>query len=156
MNTILTGSRPGVILSFLFLLPAGIWDWKTRTIPRLLSLAGMLAGAVYAAFCIGMGDRSVQGLVLSLLPGLFLVGVAVLTSGKIGIGDGFAFLTVGLLSGFELSALILAGGLVMAALTGLFLLILHKAGRNTRLPFLPFSLIACGEILYVLFRNGAV
>lgn len=156
MSTILSGNRPGLILSFLFLLPAGILDWKTRAIPRVLSLTGMLAGAVYAAFSVGMGDRSVQGLLLSLLPGAFLISMTVLTGGKIGIGDGFAFLAVGLLSGFELSSLILAGGLLMAALAGLFLIMLHRAGRNTRLPFLPFSLIACGEILYVLCQNGAV
>lgn len=158
MNTMMFWIKAnlGVLLAFLFLLPAGIIDLKTKTVPHALILTGLLGAVVFTAFSLSGGRCTIPEILVSLVPGSLLIVVSFLTHGNVGLGDGLSFLIVGMFSGLEITSLILFGGLVMAAITGAFLMLCRKAGRNTCLPFLPFSLAACGEILYGLFQSNVL
>ena len=72
-----------------------------------------------------------------LLPGIFLLITAFVTR-KAGYCDGIVMLFLGILSDAGEGLLILGISLVLAAAVSLGLLVLREAGKNTRIPFLPF------------------
>ncbi len=80
--------------------------------------------------------------ILSALPGLLFLLLALLSREKIGYGDGVMLLILGACLGWrEIWKLWMMANLLLL-FASIFLLATKKAGRNTRIPFVPFLWIA--------------
>ena len=96
----------------------------------------------------GIGMLLSIGLVRSLLtgrfgipgPGIFLLVIACSKKRPIGVADGVIYVVLGLLYGFFGSTAILFYSLMLFGPLALVLLLARWAGREERLPFLPFTL----------------
>lgn len=119
-------------LTMIWLLGTSIMDIRKCNVPVwALVPGGLLTGIALVCQQTATGDM-LQG----MLPGIFLLATAFATK-KAGYGDGIVMLFLGILSGGR-SLLIFGISLSLAAVVSLVLLVLRKAGKNTRIPFLPF------------------
>lgn len=123
-------------------------DIKEKEIPMwLIWCCGALSlGRVI--YLLTTGAFSPLEMLISLLPGALLLLTAYITRGGVGYGDGLLALGIGPAVG----PAVLAAGLGIAVMaSGLFsgvLLILKKAGRKTRIPFVPFVAFGVGVMLF--------
>ena len=89
------------------------------------------------------------------LPGVLLFGSVFLANRlmkhSIGIGDGIALFLVSLYLGWKMAIFFLVTAMLLAGMTGVILVILKKASRKSRLPFVPFILSAF--IIYTVLRE---
>ena len=89
-----------------------------------------------------------------ILPGLLFLAMAVLTKEKVGYGDGLVLIVTGVLLGLRVNLMMVFMGLFLAALSSIWLLIRKKAGRNTKIAFVPFLLPSL--VLSLLMSGGFV
>lgn len=132
-----------------WLLPMSIVDVKSRRVPVWMLWIGAAAAAGSLLYEIitkrAMGWQICRG----LLPGLVMLAVASAT-GKAGVADGVIMLLMGIFAGYEVCVAASVGGLFLLALVSGVLLVLRKAKRDTRIPFIPFLtagwfLAVCGK-----------
>ena len=114
-------------------------DLDRRRLPRAW-LAFHLGTGLWLAY-LRCGLTSLSW-VTSLVPGLFLLAMSLLTHGSIGTGDGWILLAGGLACGGMAAAEELMLALLFCAGFSLILLALGRATRKTRLPFVPFLALA--------------
>lgn len=94
---------------------------------------------------IGLGWIVYQGefsaaLLFSIGPGMFFLGLSVLTGGAVGMGDGWLITVLGIfLKPEELYEMLLAAVLISAVWSGILMGVFKKK-RNTEIPFVPFLL----------------
>lgn len=132
----------GAVLIFLSI--CTIFDIKKKEIPLILAGAGIMAAVGFTIWQIGNGSILTAQAALSLLPGLFFLLTGWCTKEKVGYGDGVLLLIIGLMAGFYQCLIGLCISLLLSAFFGVLLLFLHKAQRNSRLPFVPFLTIGMG------------
>lgn len=124
-------------------------DIRKKSVPIwLLWVGGALAGAVLL-YQGGKGELQLLSVFRSVLPGAAFLLWATGT-GKAGCADGLILIVMGLAEGAWSSLIICMGGLILASLFSGILLLAKRAGRNTKIPFVPFleagwMLAACGE-----------
>ena len=82
------------------------------------------------------------------MPGVFLLLSSYITGHKVGNGDGWVFILMGLLIGAPGAFMLLGLSLILCALASGILLILHKAQKNSKIPFVPFVMAAFGGVVY--------
>ena len=121
-----------------YLVPCLLWDIRTRTIPGwYLALGLLLASGGSVVFTI-LGRIPLWEIFASLLPGLFLLTMSYLTREKIGYGDGICFLILGLMEGPVPCMLVMLLSFLLSSAASILGMCLHRAGKNTRIPFVPF------------------
>ena len=84
---------------------------------------------------------------LSLLPGLGFFLLSFLTREKVGYGDGWVLLMIGLFLGVYRCFLILLIGLMSESVVAIVLLTLGKINRDREIPFVPFLLLGMGVVV---------
>lgn len=113
-----------------------IFDLRYKKIPMLPIIIGSVWGGVLL-----IANKSGGTEVLNaLFPGMLLVIVAFMTKEKVGYGDGFLLMSLGLLEGAGACWKDLMIGLFLAAVFGIILLFFGKKGKETEVPFVPFLL----------------
>ncbi len=123
---------------FLGVLSIAAWqDKKELSISRtFLIWSGIFAvlGRILTA------DRAISLLEwgLSLLPGIIFIGLGWLSKWQIGIGDGVIILIMGLWLGIRETVAVLLMGMFLCSIVCGGLLLVRKAGRKTKVPFVPF------------------
>lgn len=122
---------------FLYLLIAAGMDVKTRRVSTKLAAA---AGTAAVLAELAWRPLSAACWLAGALPGVFLLLAGRITEEAIGYGDGAAVLVCGSFLGFWGCLEVTLWGLLLTAPVSLSLIVLKKAGRKTRLPFLPFLL----------------
>lgn len=134
------------IALFLFLAVCAVFDGLNRRVPLAVIWLGMLTACCFR-FAGLMGETSLMETALSLLPGagVFLLGF--LTKEKVGYGDGWALLMIGLFAGFYQCFLILLVGLLVESAAAIVLLAVGKIKRDREIPFLPFLLLGMGVVV---------
>lgn len=116
----------------------GLFDLRYKKIPIFPIIIGsILGGAVMIAEGAGGGE-----ILSALLPGMLLIIVAFVTREKIGYGDGFLLVSLGLLEGAGACWEDLMMGLFFAAMFGIILLVFGEKGKETEVPFVPFLMAA--------------
>lgn len=121
------------VLTIVWLFGISIIDIRKCNVPVwMLVPGGLLTGIALVCQQADAGD-----MLKGMLPGIFLLVTAFATK-KAGCGDGIVMLFLGILSGSSRSLLIFGISLSLTAVAALVLLALRKAGKNTRIPFLPF------------------
>lgn len=128
---------------FLFLAVCAVFDGFSRRVPLVVVWLGMLTAA---GLRIGgaMGEAGLMSAALSLLPGVGFFLLGFLTKEKVGYGDGWALLMIGLFMGIYRCFLILLAGLMVESAVVIVLLAIGKVKRDREIPFLPFLLLGMG------------
>ena len=119
---------------------------------RMLSGWVLAIGGVLAILCAGcmLATRSLSfdALLFGAIPGMLLLVLAVLTKG-IGIGDGIVLLEVSAFLLLERTVVAFVFSLMIMGTFSAILLLLKKARKELRLPYLPFLWIgSVGALFY--------
>ncbi len=133
----------GIMLAF-----ACAQDLRSRRVH-----AGMMTVLGIAAACISLTGsptfHTLAHIAAGALPGLGLWLLSAVTNEAVGRGDALAVCLAGMSSGPEQILMILLAALFLTAFAGCILLAAGKAGKKSRLPFIPF--LAAGYLLYIIF-----
>jgi leader peptidase (prepilin peptidase)/N-methyltransferase len=137
--------------------PLAFVDARHRRLPDLLTLpsypAALLLFGVAALFVPYGGRHLVYGLIGMVAVWLFFVVQAFLYPSGIGWGDVKLCGVVGLYLGwFGADALLagIIGGYLLAALTGIALIITRRATRKSQIPFGPFMIAGALAVLFAV------
>ena len=135
------------LLSYVFIMIFGyiamISDWITKRIPNSLILSMFAIWLVIAVTQMFIDTKTgIQLLTDSMLGfvtggGLFLL-VYLISRKGLGGGDVKFMAAAGLFLGFSLTVPVVLYGTVLAALTGMALILLKKIGRKDAIPLAPF------------------
>lgn len=130
----------GILLRGIWLTALSVEDVRQKRIS--LWQIGMGVPLVVWSLAQGVVQEEIAmgQLLLWTLPGVILL-VMSLTK-KVGYGDGTVVLLLGLMERDDHFAGLLLCSMVMMSVVSVLLLILRKAGKDTRLPYLPFLLVA--------------
>lgn len=134
------------ITLFLFLAVCAVFDGLQKQIPLAVVWLGMLTAVCLRAGGV-MGEESLLAAALSLVPGAGFFLLSFLSREKVGYGDGWVLLMIGLFSGLSRCFLILLIGLLLESAVAIVLLALKKIQRDKEIPFSPFLLLGMGVAL---------
>ena len=123
------------------LVPEAVRDIKDKTIYLSPVILGSIAGLVVNLVL----GNDIAKILAGCIPGAFLFLVSVITGECIGRGDGEVTAMIGLTIGLTETIWVLFIALMAAMFVCLILLLAKKAGRKSRIPFVPFLLF--GTIL---------
>lgn len=134
----------GIIMIFLVL--AGMIDWKTKQIPLLLLIK---MGLCILLFRLLIVDVSVKATVGGIVIGLLFFAMARVTKEAIGYGDCWIILMLGVYcGGFEVIQIVLLASLG-TAIVSIIYCIRNGWGREHEIPFIPFMAAAyMGVVLF--------
>ncbi len=139
------------VLTALWLGMLAVADIRRMRVPMLL----LAVGGVFAAAAVLSGWRtegqSVMTVLWSMTPGAAMLLVAAVT-GKAGWADGAVLLFLGVLEGLRVCMISLLVSLSAISIVSLVLLCFRKAGKNSKLPYLPFLWI--GYIIQTVMGSG--
>lgn len=125
------------------LVALSVFDIRKKEIP----MWGIcLLGMVSLGYLITGSGIIFYDAIMGCVPGMLLIILALLTKEKVGYGDGLVLLFIGLALGFELSMYMLMLALFLNCVMCGALFALHKVGKQTPIPFVPFLTIGMGIV----------
>ena len=124
-----------------YLLAGAVWDIRSRQLPGIWLLTGSLLGCVYAFIEITGGERTLQNLILSLLPGILFYLFAK-ASQAMGEGDAWLILTAGMILSFYDLLKMLFIAFSISAFASVIIVIVERKIKNQRIAFVPFLFLA--------------
>lgn len=134
------------VFLFIFLAVCAVFDGLQKQIPLAAVWLGILT-----AICLRtagmMGEVDLPAAALSLLPGAVFFLIGFITKEKVGYGDGWVLLMIGLFLDFSRCFFILLTGLLIESAVALILLAFRKIKRDKEIPFCPFLLLGMGVML---------
>jgi leader peptidase (prepilin peptidase)/N-methyltransferase len=86
--------------------------------------------------------QTIGSLLAGMAVGMALLILALLSGGRIGVGDGVLLIVTGIYLGLEGNLELLFLALLLSGLWALVLLLLNKKKRQDTIPFVPFLLAA--------------
>ncbi|MCM1121121.1 MAG: prepilin peptidase [Eubacterium sp.] len=131
------------IFLFLLLGICAVIDGIKREIPIVVVWLG-IAAAVILRLQGTIGEGSWRLAVLSVIPGVIFWMLSLVTGEKVGYGDGWLLVMIGLFAGLWKCFLILLIGLLAESVAMLVLLAVRRISRDHRVPFAPFLLLGMG------------
>lgn len=134
------------ILLFFFLAVCAVFDGLQKQIPLAAVWLGMMT-AVCLRMGGVMGEISLPSVALSLAPGIVFWLLSFVTREKVGYGDGWVLLMIGLFLDLPRCFFILLAGLLIESMAALVLLAFRKIQRDREIPFCPFLLLGMGVML---------
>ncbi len=134
------------ILLFFFLAVCAVFDGLQKQIPLAAVWLGILTAVCLRAGGV-MGEVSPISTALSLVPGAVFFLLGLVTGEKVGYGDGWVLLMIGVFLDFPRCFLILLAGLLIESAVALVLLVFKKSKRDKEIPFCPFLLLGMGVML---------
>ena len=141
-----------ITIIVLYLIILSIYDIRTQKIPVMWLAAGSVAAFGTIVWEISdvleisgnwqelwptLWKELGQELLIGWLPGLVLLGACIVT-GRVGSADGWVLLIVGSMIGSGQMMAAFGCSMILIAVMAGVLLLLKKAGKNDRLPYLPF------------------
>ena len=122
-----------------------LFDLRDMKIPAVLLAVGSGGAVLEKLYIVWEQPTRWQWTVitvcLAVLPGTVMLVLAGFSQ-KSGIGDGWALLNMGMLENYKICVFLWGISLAIMALFSVGLLVLHKAHKNTRIPYMPFLTIA--------------
>ena len=131
------------LLLFLLLAVCALSDGLRKQIPLAVVWLGMLIAVCFQAVGYTEGT-SIATAAFSLILGMGFFLLSFLTGEKVGYGDGWVLLMIGLFVGFYRCFLIMILGLVAESAVAVVLLVAKKIRRDKEIPFSPFLLLGMG------------
>lgn len=135
------------VMVFVYLCISAYWDIRYKRIPWCVQGMGVVFLCIYIVVQWGEIDAFY---ITAFLPGIFLLLLSFITKENIGYGDGISVLILGGMIGFRNCIWVLCISMLLLSVVGAVLLIVRRANRKSRIPYLPFLLMA--ESLLGIFR----
>ena len=126
-----------MVALFLWLLVMSLSDIRYRKVPVWLLMTGGVIAAIIEIYGCVSGERGLAEILLGMIPGLFLLLMAAGTR-KAGWADGIALMLLGSVMGLRQCVAAAMLSLIMISVWSIWLLILRKADKGTRIPYVPF------------------
>lgn len=117
-------------------------------IKQEISLGILLVGFVLL-FTISLiqGKLLIWDRIWGLALGMLLILLNKVTRGQIGIGDGLVLSITGVSLGFYINSLLIAYGLLCAAIFSIIYMFIKKVSKKNTIPFIPFIFIVLLGVL---------
>ncbi|MFT4143248.1 MAG: hypothetical protein QM644_02240 [Mobilitalea sp.] len=125
-------SKSIIILMLLF---CGYQDMRHKKIHLWPVMVGIVLTGVCIPFC---DNLSLLERLAGVMIGIIVVGISLMTGGKIGMGDGIVLCATGLGLGLWTNLELFAVALALAAGVSIILLVFRLADRKKSIPFVPF------------------
>ena len=123
-------------------------DLKSKEIPVWLLVCCGALSVGKVIFLLTSGQLDPGDLLISLIPGALLLLIAYVTRQGVGYGDGLLALCIGPAVGAPALVTGMCMAVVISAIFSGVLLVLRKAGRRTKIPFVPFMTFGLGVMLF--------
>ena len=144
------------IIFVILLIISSIYDLRTMCIPIWIASANLLMGilAVVWNFFNDKSSLSEYGLTILLTVIIILSCVLfrVLKAEAIGFGDGLVMLSINFVFGGEWTISIFCISFLLCGIVSGVLMVIKKANRKTRIPFIPF--LASGTLVQLMLSYG--
>lgn len=137
-----------MVAGTLILIVLSVFDIRSKQIP-LSGFAVVLIYSVISLVCAERGEYDLADILMSVIPGILLIGLSVITEGKIGLGDGILIAELGLGLGVERCIYMIAGALILNCIFSGVMLLMHRLGLHSRVPFVPFVAAGMGVVTIV-------
>lgn len=129
------------ITAFSLLILCTYYDIRFKKLPVFI----LVIFAIIIIIINGLEDSLFSRAVFfRIIPGTVFLMLALMTRQAVGYGDGIIIILLGLSLGSKRCITVVFIGLVLSSVFSLYILLLKKGSRQTRLPFVPFLLIAMG------------
>ena len=124
-----------MIIVGVILIVEGITDIKKHEIYINVLLIGLIVSGLVMVF---EGNIQWMSIISGLTEGIVLAVMSLLTKGEIGMGDAFLCMVTGIILGgrYNMAMFLFAG--ILCSIFSAFLLMIKKAGKKTKIPFVPF------------------
>lgn len=132
-------------MALVYLGIAAFFDFRCKRIPWAVQFIGIVF--VCANVVINRTQLNYE-LLFAFVPGISLLLLSFVTKESIGYGDGVSIIIFGGIVGLEECAFSLCISLLLMSVVALGLLILRRATRKTKMPYIPFLLMA--EIIFLV------
>ncbi len=120
------------------LLIQSVWDIRTKALPLRTSILIALCGLGYSAYM----RRDGWEIIVALIPGVLCLVIGYITRQAIGYGDGILLCALGMWYSCEVVVATFMIALIVAAMTGLVLLVLFQKSGKYEVPFVPFIFLS--------------
>lgn len=134
------------ILLFVFLGICAVYDGVAKEVPLVVVWLGIITAIVLHIQGLS-GNQTWQAAVFSVIPGMTFWILSFITGEKVGYGDGWILIMIGVFIGLWKCFLVLMIGLILSSLVMLILLAFRRVSRNYQLPFAPFLLLGMGVVV---------
>ena len=128
----------GIILAFVFILVCTLTDFKEKKIYGEWLGIFFVLGIIYCRYL----ERSAQEIAISMIPGVIVLIVSIVSHEEIGRGDGLMIINMGIMLGIEKNVMLLMISLFVCAIVSLFMIAVKKVGKKYEIPFAPFLMVA--------------
>lgn len=135
-----------VIFLFVFLGICAVYDGIERTIPLAVVWLGIITAVLLRIEDLA-GDGTWQTAALSVIPGAVFWLISLITCERVGYGDGWLLIMIGLFVGLWECFLILMIALISGSVVVLILLAAGKVSKDYQLPFAPYLLFGMGVVI---------
>lgn len=130
-----------VVASFVVMIVFSVLDIRRKEIPAIPLFIYLGTGIVF-----GLLNGYLNEMLLTSLPGLFLIMLSFLSGEKIGYGDGITTCALGIWVGIDITMATLVVGMLSIGFMASVLIVrrrvkLHKGCDSERIPFIPFLLL---------------
>ena len=112
---------------------------------EILGCLGMSFAAVILSIYGNSFDAS--DILMSLMPGAFLLLIAYVSRSSMGYGDGLLLLAAGPALGSNVTVMGMIAAVFACGLISGLLLVFKRVGRKARIPFVPFMTFGMGVML---------
>lgn len=135
-----------IFISLMVLQSAAIVDWKTRTIPNILSIFLIVPRFIFIPFEYFYQNDVFKTLIISSLVGsiatfIVLYLIHKVTKSGFGMGDVKLLSSLGLMVGISSTLTTIMFGMIVAAVLGVLMILLNRKTRKDTIPFGPFILV---------------
>jgi leader peptidase (prepilin peptidase)/N-methyltransferase len=134
------------ILLLFFLVICAVWDAVKKEIPLIVVWIGMAAAVILRAAGV-IETESWEMMGAAFMPGVMFWVISYVTREKVGYGDGWILLLIGLFIGAAKCIAVLMTALFVESIFLILLLALRKINRDKEVPFVPFLLVGLGVII---------
>lgn len=135
------------IAVLLIMIISSIGDIRSREVFlwEILGCLGMSFARVVLSIYGNNFDAS--DILMSLMPGAFLLLLAYVSGHSVGYGDGFLLIAAGPALGSNIAVMGMIAGIFACGIISGLLLMFKKVGRKARMPFVPFMTLGLGVIM---------
>lgn len=126
------------IIQIFLLAIAAFSDIRRKEISLWPVICMALLSLTSGAIALFQGKRTIEELLICLIPGALLMLLALLSRQSIGYGDGLIVMAIGMTFGIGKLAVGIAIALFTSGIMSIFLITIRRAKRNEIFPFVPF------------------
>lgn len=128
-----------ILCGIFFLFICSLFDLRERQIPMIVIYVGIFA-SLGIRICEGIKGISLLDVIIALLPGICFWLLSFISHEKVGYGDGWLLIFVGVTTGFRGCLLILLVSMVLESVLVIFLLAIGRIQKDEEMAFAPFLL----------------